>query len=96
MFGYAPDFAFIGRNYFLHKVLTGFADFFNQVIERVFAGFGAGKDQMFLNGNQIHDGNGQILIRRQIFRVYLLGAVNAFDEFLNVFSLIHDCLLKIV
>lgn len=83
MFGYAPDFAFVRRNYFLHEVFAHFANVPNQVIERIFAGFGAGKNQMFLNGNQVHDGNAQILVGRQIFRVYFFGTVDFFDELLN-------------
>lgn len=36
MFGYAPDFAFVGRNYFLHEVFAHFANVPNQVIEMEF------------------------------------------------------------
>ena len=64
MFGDAPDFAFITRDYLLHQLFAFFTDVFYQVVKRGLARLGTGENQMFFNADKVHNRDGQILIGR--------------------------------
>ena len=84
MLGDAPDFAFVLRHYFLEQILAHLACFLEQVKIFVFAGFLGGKEEVFLDRNQVHNSNRQIFVSRKVEFVVFFGVINLLNKLVDI------------